>query len=405
MRRRLIMLLCVILCIQCVGVVPVFGEEQENVTENSSADQTETLEISAPSAILMEASTGQILYEKSADQELPPASVTKIMTLLLTFDALASGQIKLEDKVSTSEYAASMGGSQVFLEVGETQTVETMIKCVAVASANDAAVALAEHIAGSESEFVGKMNERAKKLGMEHTNFVNCNGLDTEGHLTTARDIALMSKELITKYPEIHSYSKIWMENITHETRKGSSEFGLTNTNKLIRQYTYATGLKTGSTGLAKFCISATAEKEGIELIAVIMADPTPKERFKDAITLLDYGFSKCSRYTEEKIKDLAPVKISGGKKECVKVVQEKPFTYVTITGEMTEQPERKVTYKKNIKAPVKEGEKIGEVQYYQDNKKIGSVAILTTEKVDKATYFSTLSKITRKYAFHCIFS
>ena len=405
MRRILAMLLSMMLCLQCVGVIPAAGEEQKNEVENSSVEHTAEVEVHAPSAILMEASTGQVLYEKSADEELPPASVTKIMTLLLTFDALASGKIKLEDEVSTSEYAASMGGSQVFLEAGETQTVDTMIKCISVASANDAAVAMAEYVGGSEAEFVRKMNERAKKLGMEHTNFVNCNGLDTDGHLTTARDIALMSKELITKYPQIHNYSKIWMENIVHETKKGSSEFGLTNTNKLIRQYAYATGLKTGSTGLAKFCISATAEKDGIELVAVIMADPTPKERFQDAVTLLDYGFSKCSRYTEEKVKALSPVKISGGKKATVKVAQEEPFTYVTVTGTAQKKPERKVKYNRQLKAPVKKGEQVGEVQYYLGKEQVGSVAVLTTEAVEKATYLSTLFKITRKYAFHCIFS
>lgn len=407
MKRILAILLSVMLCVPCVGVLPAAGEETDSGTNTLTEENTteDTVDVSAPSAILMEASTGQILYEKSADEELPPASVTKIMTLLLTFDALASGKIKLEDGVSTSEYAASMGGSQVFLEVGETQTVDTMIKCISVASANDAAVAMAEYVGGSETEFVKKMNERAKNLGMEHTNFVNCNGLDTDGHLTTARDIALMSRELITKYPQIHEYSKIWMENIVHETRKGSSEFGLTNTNKLIRQYAYATGLKTGSTGLAKFCISATAEKDGIELIAVIMADPTPKERFKDAVTLLDYGFSKCSRYTEENVKKLSPVQISGGQKESVKVAPEKPFTYVTVTGGETSKPERKVKYKSHLKAPLRKGEKVGEVQFYQGKEKVGSVAILTTEAVKKATYASTLSKIVRKYAFHCIFT
>ena len=257
------------------------GENEEDVRGESG------LEISAPSAILMEASTGQVVYEKNPDEERPPASVTKIMTLLLIFDALKTGQISLEDTVTTSEYAASMGGSQVFLEPGETQTVDTLIKCIAVASANDACVAMAEHIAGSEEEFVNKMNERAKELGMDHTHFVNCNGLDADGHLTTARDISLMSRELIRLYPQIRDYAMIWMENITHTTKKGSSEFGLTNTNKLVRHYEYTTGLKTGSTSQAGFCISATAEKNGMELIAVIMAAETSRDRTKDAIAFI----------------------------------------------------------------------------------------------------------------------
>ena len=247
------------------------GEAGEGKKETKEK-KTEGIDVSAPSAILMEASTGQVIYEKDADSVRPPASVTKVMTLLLIFDALAEGKIKLEDEVTTSEYAASMGGSQVFLEPGEVQTVDTMIKCISVASANDACVAMSEFICGSESEFVEKMNERAKGLGMENTHFVNCNGLDTDGHVTTARDIALMSRELITTYPQIRDYCMIWMENITHTTKKGTSEFGLTNTNKLIRQYEYATGLKTGSTSKAKFCLSATAEKDGMELIAVVMA-------------------------------------------------------------------------------------------------------------------------------------
>ena len=234
-------------------------------------------DIQAPSAILIEASTGQVIYEKNADESLHPASITKIMTLILIFDAISSGQISLDEDVTVSEHAASMGGSQVFLEAGEKQTVETMIKCIAIASANDACVAMAEHICGSEEVFVSKMNERAAGLGMNNTHFVNCCGLDADGHMTTARDVALMSRELINKYPKIHSYSTIWMDTITHVTRRGESEFTLTNTNKLIKQYEWATGLKTGSTSLAKFCLSATANRNGIELISVVMASPNGK--------------------------------------------------------------------------------------------------------------------------------
>lgn len=267
----------------------------------------DTLTLSAPSVLLMEAKSGTIIYEKDANKQMPPASITKIMTLLLIFDALDAGKISLEDTVTVSEYAASMGGSQVFLEPGETQNVDTMIKCIAVASANDACVAMAEHIAGSEEEFVARMNQRAKKLGMKNTTFVNCCGLDVDGHLTTAYDIALMSRELITKYPKIHDYSLIWMDTITHETKKGSKEFGLTNTNKLVRQYQYTTGLKTGSTGKAKFCVSATAKKDKTELIAVVMAAPDPKGRFQDAANLLNYGFAKCQFYSDPNTKKLKP--------------------------------------------------------------------------------------------------
>lgn len=252
-------------------------KESEQMNKEEKADGA--VSVSAPSAILMEASTGQVVYEKNCDERRPPASVTKVMTLLLIFDALKDEKIHLTDEVTVSEYAASMGGSQVFLEPGEVQTVDTLIKCISVASANDACVAMAEYVSGDENAFVEAMNQRAKNLGMKNTHFVNCNGLDTDGHETTARDIALMSRELITKYSKIYEYCNIWMEDITHTTKKGTTTFGLSNTNKLIRHYEYATGLKTGSTGKAKFCISATAKKEDVELIAVIMAAEDSKTR------------------------------------------------------------------------------------------------------------------------------
>ena len=364
------------------------GENEEDVRGESG------LEISAPSAILMEASTGQVVYEKNPDEERPPASVTKIMTLLLIFDALKTGQISLEDTVTTSEYAASMGGSQVFLEPGETQTVDTLIKCIAVASANDACVAMAEHIAGSEEEFVNKMNERAKELGMDHTHFVNCNGLDADGHLTTARDISLMSRELIRLYPQIRDYAMIWMENITHTTKKGSSEFGLTNTNKLVRHYEYTTGLKTGSTSQAGFCISATAEKNGMELIAVIMAAETSRDRTKAAIALLNYGFGKCSVYKEEKNEKTAEIPVKNGVKEKAATAQEELFTYVDMEGSDLSKIERKVQMKKALKAPVKQGQEAGKAVYYLEGKEIGSRRILTTEAVEKMKYTDAVEKV-----------
>lgn len=369
----------------------------------SPAAQTDTapaadLNISAPSAILMEAFTGAVVYEKNSHEARHPASVTKIMTLLLIFDALDSGKISLKDEVSTSEYAASMGGSQVFLEPGETQTVDTMIKCIAVASANDACVAMAEYICGNEEEFVKQMNQRAKGLGMENTHFVNCNGLDTDGHLTTARDIALMSRELITTYPQIHDYSMIWMENITHTTKKGTTEFGLTNTNKLVRQYEYATGLKTGSTDKAKYCVSATAKKDGMELIAVIMAAPDHKQRFTDATTLLNYGFGKCNKYEEEKAKSIQPAKVSRGVAETVKVRQKTPFAYVDITGADLKTIERKEALNKKIKAPVKKGDKVGKAKYFLSGKEIGSIDIVAAESVDEISYKSAMGDTVKKF-------
>ncbi|MEF9945867.1 MAG: D-alanyl-D-alanine carboxypeptidase family protein [Lachnospiraceae bacterium] len=358
------------------------------------ADVKEDTQISAPSAVLMEASTGQILFEKNANEELPPASVTKIMTLLLIFDGLESGKITLEDSVTVSEYAASMGGSQVFFEPGEVQSVDTMIKCIAVASGNDAAVAMAEHLCGSEEEFVRQMNERAKGLSMTHTHFQNCNGLDADGHTTTARDIGVMSRELITKYPQIHQYSTIWMENITHTTKKGTTEFGLTNTNKLLRQYQYATGLKTGSTSQAKYCVSATAKKDGMELIAVIMAAPDYKIRFKDATTLLNYGFGKCVKYEDANKEQLDEMEVRHGIQKTVKIEAKVPFSYIDITGADLSAVKKKTVLSKGIQAPVKKGAVVGEIQYALNDKKIGAVDIITRSEVKAMTYASAFSDI-----------
>ena len=342
----------------------------------------------------MEASGGQVLLEKNADEKKPPASVTKVMTLLLIFDALADGTITPDTEVTTSEYAASMGGSQVFLEAGEKQTVDTMIKCIAVASANDACVAMAEKIAGSEPAFVEKMNQRSAGLGMTNTHFVNCNGLDTEGHLTTARDIALMSRELITKYPQIEDYSTIWMENITHTTAKGSSEFGLSNTNKLIRQYEYATGLKTGSTSGAKFCLSATARKDGVNMIAVVMAEPDSKTRIKDAIAMLNYGFGKCSIYQDEKaLEKIVYAEVKHGMQEKAKGETPEGFRYVDTSGSDLSAVEKEVRIQKQT-APVKKGDQIGEVIYRLNEKTIGSVPVYATEGVAELTFGGAFLKI-----------
>ena len=339
----------------------------------------------------MEASTGTVIYEKDADTARPPASVTKVMTLLLIFDALENGTITLEDEVTTSEYAASMGGSQVFLEAGEVQTVDTLIKCISVASANDACVAMAEYICGNEEEFVRRMNERAAELGMNHTSFVNCNGLDADGHVTSARDIALMSRELITKYPQIHDYCMIWMEDITHTTEKGTSEFGLTNTNKLVRQYEYATGLKTGSTGEAKFCVSATAEKNGVELIAVIMAAENSKDRFGDAVKLLNYGFGKCQIYTDNDMEAIPPVKVEGGVEEEVGAEYAEQFTWLDITGANLNQMEKTVEMKEGIRAPLKKGDVIGQAVYTLDGTEKGRVDIIASGDVEKAGFIDCL--------------
>ncbi len=372
---------------------------EEDGTEGSSANgenpSSETgFHVDAPSAIVMEASTGAVLYEQDADLQKPPASVTKVMTLLLIFEAIDAGQITLTDSVTTSEHAASMGGSQVFLEAGESQTVETMIKCIAVASGNDAAVAMAEHIAGSEDAFVAKMNERAAALGMKNTHFVNCCGLDAEEHYTSARDIAIMSRELTVNHPEIFDYTTIWMENITHVTTRGSSEFGLTNTNKLIRQYEGATGLKTGSTSKAGFCLSATATRNDISLIAVVMGCESSKARIAASSALLDYGFSVCHLYTDENPPALSPIPLRGGTKDTLSCRYANDFSCVATSDIDTSKIEKKLTIDGNLTAPVKEGQKIGSLTYYYNGAKLGSVSVLSTENIPKAHYIDYFHRL-----------
>lgn len=376
-----------------------YAEEAQKESEQMNKEEKSdgAVSVSAPSAILMEASTGQVVYEKNCDERRPPASVTKVMTLLLIFDALKDEKIHLTDEVTVSEYAASMGGSQVFLEPGEVQTVDTLIKCISVASANDACVAMAEYVSGDENAFVEAMNQRAKNLGMKNTHFVNCNGLDADGHETTARDIALMSRELITKYPKIYEYCNIWMEDITHTTKKGTTTFGLSNTNKLIRHYEYATGLKTGSTGKAKFCISATAKKEDVELIAVIMAAEDSKTRNKDAVTLLNYGFGKCQKYAEKTCKTEKAVSVRRGIEKQVKTKQKNPYIYVDTTGADLSGMKRRVRLKKELDAPVKKGEKAGTAEYYLGDKKIGSVDIVAVQdirEIDMKSVFEDLIQL-----------
>lgn len=347
----------------------------------------EEVAVSAPSVVLMEASTGQVIYEKDSHTSRHPASITKIMTMILIFDALEQGKISLKDTVTVSDYAASMGGSQVFLEPGETQTVDTMLKCISIASANDACVAMAEYICGSEQEFVNQMNQRAKKLGMKDTNFINCCGLDIDGHMTTAYDIALMSRELITKYPQIHNYCTIWMDTITHVTAKGSSEFGLTNTNKLIKQYEYATGLKTGSTSLAKYCLSATAKRDGTELIAVVMAAPDYKVRFQDAVSLLNYGFGKCQVYHDKNQDKLPNLKVIGGTKDSVSITYESDFSYLDINGSDLSKIAKEISLPKAVTAPLKKSAIAGKAVYKLNGKEIGSVNILFQSAVKKADF------------------
>ena len=333
-------------------------ENEEELNKGAKKEDT-SMQIGAPSALLMEASTGTVLFEQDADTKRPPASVTKIMTMLLIFDAVESKKISLEDKVPVSEFAASMGGSQVFLETGETQTVDTMLKCISIASANDACVAMAEYISGSEEAFVQEMNKRAKALGMHNTNFVNCNGL---------------------------------------ETKKGTSEFGLTNTNKLVRQYEYATGLKTGSTGEAKFCVSATGKKDDVELIAVVMAADTSKERFADAVKMMNYGFGKCQVYSDEKPMKTKYAVVKNGVEENIEVERGEKFTYLDVKGKDMKKIKKIEKINKKILAPVRKGDVVGSIVYTLDGNEIGRSDIIAKRGVQKAGFSDYLIKVSAKF-------
>lgn len=352
------------------------------------------ISVSSPSVILMESSTGQVIYEQNATERRSPASITKIMTLLLTFEALKAGKVSLTDDVITSEYASSMGGSQVFLAQGEIQTLETMIKCIAVASGNDASVAVAEHIAGSEQAFVDLMNAKAAELGMTETHFEDCCGLsDSDNHYSCARDVAIMSRELTVNYPEVFDYTTIWMEDIVHETRQGTSKFTLNSTNKLLKQYQYATGLKTGSTSKAKYCLSATASKDGIDLIAVVMGAPDYKVRFADAQTLLTFGFGVCNLYIDTNQESLSPLTVERGVSEEVSLRYDGEFRYLDTAGNDLSAVEKVIELPEVAQAPVTEGSVAGRARYLLNGTEIGSVPILFGETVEKAGYLDYLRK------------
>lgn len=358
------------------------------IVSYAEANDVQTIGIPAldcRSAILMEANTGDILYEKNADEALPPASVTKVMTLLLIMEAIEAGKIKYEDMVTASANACSMGGSQIYLKEGEQMTVEDMIKSVVIASANDAAVALAEHISGSEEAFVALMNARASELGMKNTKFENTNGLDdtVEAHLTSARDIAIMSRELI-RYKRITEYSSIWMDTI----RNG--EFGLTNTNRLVRFYKGATGLKTGSTSKAGFCISATAEREGMSLICVIMNAPTRDIRNASATSLLDWGFANYSVYRCPDI-SLDPVRVMGGVRSSISLEYKKANTVIEKNGNKVEYF---VELPQSVSAPIQKGDIIGKIVFKREKDEILSIDVISCDDVKKIDFFQVFFRI-----------
>ena len=348
---------------------------------NAEIKENNSLNLESGSAILIEQTTGQVLYAHNIHEQLRPASVTKVMSILLIMEAIDSGKISLTDSVPCSENAASMGGSQIWLDPRETLTVDEMLKAICVASANDCVVAMAEYIAGSEDAFVQMMNDKAKTLGMNDTTFKNCHGLDEDGHVTSSYDIALMSRELLNKHPSITKYTTIW----TDELRNGKSQ--LSNTNKLIRTYTGATGLKTGSTGLALYNLSASATRDNLSLIAVIMKAPSTKVRFAEATKLLDYGFNTFS-FKEFGKKDevIKTINVSKGIQTTVDAVLENTSGALIEKGKQG-NIEQNINLEENVSAPIKKGQKLGEISFSLNGETLASVNIVAKESVDKITF------------------
>ncbi len=342
-------------------------------------------EIKAAAYILMDVRSGRILAEGNSDKQLSPASITKVMSLLLIMEAIAAGNLKLDTVITASEHACSMGGSQIWLEPNEQMTVDELLRATVIASANDATVALGEHIAGSEEGFVALMNERAKELGMNNTNFINCTGLDAEGHLTTAHDVAVMSAELI-KHDLIKKYSTVWMDSL----RDGKSE--LVNTNKLVRFYKGCTGLKTGTTSVAGYCLSATAQRDNTELVAVILKGDSSADRFEGAKKLLDYGFAN---YNTKKIdvstKDVQSIKVKKGTADSVPIKAEDSF-YVLISKNAKGEVTQTLDIPNEITAPVKKGQKVGTVTLCVDGETVGQSDVFAQSAVDKLNIWYTLS-------------
>lgn len=372
--------------------VYVWSADTEPLAAETAETADNSLNLESGGAVLIEQKTGQVLYEHNMHEQLRPASVTKVMSLLLIMEALDSGQISLTDKVPCTEDAAGMGGSQIWLEVGEELTVDEMLKAICVVSANDCTVAMADYLCGSQEAFVQKMNERAKELGMNDSTFKNCHGIDEDGHVTSAYDIALMSRELLNNHPTILNYTTIWMDTL----RNGESE--LVNTNKLIRNYKGATGLKTGSTSIALYNLSASATRDGLSLIAVIMKAPTTKIRFAEAQKLLDYGFSNYQ------YKDLATrgtvlkeADVTKGVTSKVNLVLESDVGLLLKKGE-DKNIEQTINLEGNISAPVAQGQKVGEVVYTLNGVEVGRTNIVAESSVEKKTFFSIASYVYRNW-------
>ena len=352
------------------------------------------LEVPGESALLMDMATGTVLYENNAHEALPPASVTKVMTMLLIMEAIDSGNVRWDDVVTTSEAAAAKGGSQIYLKAGETMTVSDMVKSIAVSSANDCACAMAEHIAGSEAAFVEKMNEKAKALGMNDTHFVNCTGLDDDEtakeHLTSAYDIALMSRELMCNHPDIQKFTTIWMDTV----RGGA--FGLANTNKLVRFYPGATGLKTGFTSGAGYCLSATAQRDGLGLIAVVMGAKTSQERFGACKSMLDYGFANYALVSPEVTEGEVPVRL--GATDSVKAIPAQPVQLL-IDKAQSNQVQVQTALEEAVTAPVSKGQRLGTLTVKVGEQVLQQIPMVAQTGVERLTWWDLFIKTLRQLA------
>lgn len=389
MKKVISMLLAVFIIF--AGAMTAAGEKLVTPEElgqiKKAADMDQSLTITAKSAILTERSTGTVLFEHDADKQMPPASITKVMTLLLVFEAMDAGKFTMETEIVASEHACSMGGSQIWLEPGEAFTVNELLKAAAISSANDACVALGEVVSGSEETFVELMNERAAELGMKNTVFKNCTGLDAEGHLSTARDIAIMSAELL-RHPEIKNYSTVWMDSL----RGGKTE--LTNTNRLVRFYKGCTGLKTGSTDGAGCCLSASAERDGMELISVTLGSPNTDERFAAGRKLLDYGFANFALVKMTPPEEyLAPIPVAHGTAETVQPICEEPAAFLLKKGQEA-GVEQSVYLLEKLEAPVKAGDVLGRVTVTLSGGEIGGYDIVAAEDVPRMGLFEALKKL-----------
>ena len=362
----------------------VWSENSETL-ETANIDNTngEALTLESESAILIEQSTGKVIFEKNSHEILRPASVTKVMTILLIAEAIDNGEIKLTDTVSCSEKASSMGGSQIWLDEKDNLTVQEMLKAICVVSANDCSVAMAEHLGGTEEGFVAKMNERAKELGMYDTTFKNCHGIDEDGHVTSSYDIALMSKELLQNHPWITDYTTIWMDSL----RNGESE--LVNTNKLLRNYKGATGLKTGSTSLALYNLSASATRDGLNLIAVIMRAPTTKLRFNEAKQLLDYGFANYKFVEKNKAGDvITNAEVIKGVEKNINLLLENDTGFVVKKGD-EKNVEEVIEINENIEAPIAKGDVLGKVSYVIEGTEVASSNLIAEKDIEKLGFWN----------------